>query len=152
MGVKRIILIGMLFPLLFSCREEYISDGEHRTEMFVIINSTSHVVNIEDQPFDRSKASDIYEISVNDSILIERTSYMHDASPFTGIVFISFDNEDKSICTLEMGTNVKNVSDIRYYKKEKIQEDYFISRYTITEEDYEYAKAHPYLPKQESEE
>ena len=41
MGVKRIILIGMLFPLLFSCREEYISDGEHRTEMFVIINSTS---------------------------------------------------------------------------------------------------------------
>ena len=47
---------------------------------------------------------------------------------------------------------MKNVSDIRYYKKEKIQEDYFISRYTITEEDYEYAKAHPYLSKQESEE
>lgn len=40
MGVKRIILFGMLFPLLFSCREEYISDGEHRTEMFVIINGT----------------------------------------------------------------------------------------------------------------
>jgi len=134
----------MLFLHLFSCGEEPISDGECRTEMFVIINSTSHV--------DRSKASDIYEISVNDSILIERTSYMHDASPFTGIVFISFDNEDKSICTLEMGANVKNVSDIRYYKKEKIQEDYFISRYTITEEDYEYAKAHPYLSRQESEE
>ena len=109
MGVKRIILIGMLFPLLFSCGEEPISDGERRTEMFVIINNSNHSVKIEDQPFDYSKAPAVYEISVNDSILIERTSYMHDASPFTGIVFISFDNEDKSICTLEMGANVKNV-------------------------------------------
>ena len=145
MGTKRIVLIGVFFSLLFGCGDDdYISDGECRTEEFVIINRSGHVVKIEDQPFDESNSPEIYEMSDGDSTRIERTSYMHDARPFKGLVYISFDSEEKSSCNFGLSANVRNVSDICYYKKEKISDDYFVSRYVITEEDYEYAKAHLY--------
>lgn len=124
--------------------DEYISDGEKRTDAYVIVNESGHCVRIDDTPFDSTKQVESYIIQTNDSLSFERVSYMHKARPFKGNVFLTFDDNLKYECELGVGIVQRSPADNSFYTTRKISDDYFVSRYVITEEDYEYAKAHPY--------
>ena len=140
-------LLGMSMLVGLACcgdGDESISDGEKRTDAFVIVNKSGHFVRIDDTPFESSKEVVSYTIQDNDSIRFERISYMHSVRPFVGNVFLSFDDSLKYKCELGVGIVQRSPADVCFYTTNKVSDDYFVSRYVITEEDYEYAKAHPY--------
>lgn len=143
--MKSLLKISMIVGLV-CCGDddECISDGEKRTDAYVIVNESGHLVRIDDAPFESAKQVESYTIQTNDSLRLERISYMHRARPFNGNVFLVFDDSLKYECELGVGIVQRSPADVCFYTTNKVSDDYFVSRYVITEEDYEYAKTHPY--------
>lgn len=132
-----------------SCKKELISEEPYDCyyETFVIVNHSNHSVKIENCSFNNMELIDEFSISINDSLMIQKTNCaLMQPIPFdAGYVFISFDNEEKSLCNHSKESGIRNPVSPIWYKTDKTEDGNLISRYVITEEDYEYAKAHPYV-------
>lgn len=142
----RLKFLFVLFLIALTCcgdDEATESSDYFVTETFVIINRSEHQVLLEDV---KQTVCERYELGKNDSILIKKNSdALQNPSPFEGDVFMYFDDEVKYRCNQSTDSYVKDITYSAWYEKECVSKTEIVSRYVITEEDYEYAKAHPYI-------
>lgn len=145
--LKYLLILTLI--IASSCKEDVATEGnmDECYETFVIVNQSNHFVKIEKRNF-YMDLLDEYNIPVDDSLMIQKINLaIMRPLPFNGNVFISFDNEAKSFCNLDR--DIRNLCDPSWYETHKTEDGNLISRYIITEEDYEYAKDHPYVGEEE---
>ncbi|MBR2262511.1 MAG: hypothetical protein IJ916_12540 [Paludibacteraceae bacterium] len=145
------IVFILLIVFVVACDKEVDNAiiGEYN---YTIINGTIHECIIEYHPFYQENNVTRKEILRGDSIsFLVYGAGRNLNTPFNDCqVYLIFDDSLKYSCW-ENSDHVMFASAANYYAT-RISENGTDFRYTITEEDYEYAKAHPYLSKQESEE
>ncbi|MBR2262513.1 MAG: hypothetical protein IJ916_12550 [Paludibacteraceae bacterium] len=149
-------LVLCVFSLsFFSCEPDMVDDITTECYSFVITNGTSKKLDIVYEHMSKSENglnTEVFTLYPSDSIVRigETDGIAGEILPFRGFVFLVFD-DFTYLC--ERNTDGYCMINSSYtYKKEKQGSNVYVCRYTITEEDYEYAKAHPYLSRQESEE
>ena len=147
--IKITIGIISLFGMISGGEEDV--DGEYAsgTINYTIVNETKHKCVIESYPIHDSTGLSREEIVSGDSIVYHRNgegsySTMYDLF-YDKVVYLIFDDSVKYDCVLNR--NHEMIALDRNYKLNVISEYpncHYEFRYAITEEDYEYAKLHPY--------
>ena len=141
--------IILLFGII-SCGEKEV-DGEYALGIvnYTIVNGTKHKCVIESYPIHNSKELICEEIASGDSVIYHKNgegsySTMYDLYN-DKVVYLVFDDSVKYDCLLNKDHEMIALD--RNYKLNVISEYpnyHYEFRYVITEEDYEYAKLHPY--------
>lgn len=135
-------------PLLgfYSCDEDVdgITQGEFS---YIIVNNTPCEVEINSIPMSKEENEnneELYSILPFDSICLNGISSWHQKTkiPFKeGDLIIAFDDTIKCKCMQDGRCMLNNPY---FYEEVLVEpEKKYVYRYVITEEDYEYAKAHP---------
>lgn len=143
--VKPLFLSALLFGL-FACESDDV-DGVTPGEFnYIIVNGTEHRVLITTDPLSASEKTDSVLLSFQDS-MISYGYFRHwgDLEPFpSGGVFVTFDDTVTYKCGSGEGYETNMFGSQYNYECLLNGPDLYKYRYVITEEDYEYAKAHPY--------
>jgi len=135
--------------LLFSCGKEDVDKVTVGDYTFVITNGTSkkvdivyhHILKGEDDP-----SMEIFTLYPSDSIVRigETNGIAGEIKPFWyGRVFLVFEDTITCLCKPNL-EHLCMIDRPQCYTKEEKAPDVYVCRYVITEEDYEYAKLHPY--------
>ena len=135
--------------MMFSCGEKDVDNVTIGDYTFVITNGTSAKLDIVYEHLSKNESDpDVETFTLYPSDSIVRMGETHGIAgeivPFlSGRVFLEFD--DALMCLCEPNKELRCMIDRpQCYKKEEKAPDVYVCRYVITEEDYEYAKAHPY--------
>lgn len=153
--VKQILCYLPLLSFL-SCEPDIVDNITVGAYSFVITNGTSKKLDIVYEHIQKSENgpnTEVFTLYPSDSIVRigETGGIAGDILPFwDGFVFLVSD-DFTHLCELNTEGRCMINSSSSYYK-EKQGPNVYVCHYTITEEDYEYAKAHPYSPMQGSEE
>lgn len=136
--------------LLFSCGEDDVDNVTMADYTFVITNGTSAKLDIVYEHLSKSENgpnTETFTLYPSDSIarLGETHGIAGKFVPFMSArLFLVFDDTLTYLC--EPNTELRCMVDRpECYKREEKAPDVYVCRYVITEEDYEYAKAHPYM-------
>lgn len=142
--VSKLLLFIMPMMGIYSCDEDVdgITPGDFN---FIIVNGTQHQITITTDPISFDIEADTICLSYQDSFVSKGAYYgIGDPDPFpVGDVYISFDDSLVHECQSNFENRCMIFTRMGY---ERLQDgpDVYKYRYVITEEDYEYAKAHPY--------
>lgn len=142
--VSKLLVFVMSLILFNSCDEDVdgVTPGDFN---YIIVNGTKHQIVIMTDPISSGDKADTICLSYQDST-VSKGYYNSwgDPDPFpTGGVYISFD--DSLVCECQPNIEDRCMIDMqRSYECLQEGPDVYKYRYVITEEDYEYAKAHPY--------
>lgn len=142
--IKSLILTSISFCILSSC--EGTDELDSYMDVFTIVNNTQHKVNIDSQPLSHEVYNNrkVFELQPQDSVSIKGVEAAYGFEPFDlGNVFVIFDDSIKYLCH-KSDSQTEMVMKRDNYDLIKKDNDTYFYRYVITEEDYEYAKAHPY--------
>jgi hypothetical protein len=145
MGKLKIISVAILsMPFIVSCDEDVDNSitGEYN---FKIVNGTSHKCEIEYHPFHKENDLKKNVISAGDSVVFhgDGGTGRNLENPFSDHqVYLIFDDTLKYSCWGNSGHAM--LAATANYQATLVEEGHTDFRYVITEEDYEYAKAHPY--------
>lgn len=136
--------------LLFSCGEDDVDNVSMADYTFVITNGTSAKLDIVYEHLSKNENgpnTETFTLYPSDSIarLGETHGIAGNFVPFMSErLFLVFDDTLTYLC--EPNTELRCMVDCpECYKREEKAPDVYVCRYVITEEDYEYAKAHPYM-------
>lgn len=145
MDKLKLFSISLLFMSLYACKPSDVDGITKGDFSYYIHNTTERRVGIVYQPLSHDLDGENFDIPANDSIKIEgRAEDFGDPVPFPlGNVYVIFDDTVKYKCEDNPeGRCMLN----RYFRYSSIEvsKDVYKRDYYITEEDYEYAKAHPY--------
>lgn len=146
--VSKLFLFMVSLLGIASCEEDV--DGYTPGDFnYIIVNGTQHQIVITTDPISTDNKADTIRLSYQDSI-VSKGYHVHwgDPEPFpAGRVFVNFD--DSLIFKCQSNSECRCMINDPYFYEEVIvvPEKEYKYRYVITEEDYEYAKAHPYTGK-----
>ena len=129
----RYFLISIMAAILISCDHTDTNMPNFRSQYF-IYNKSSHNIEITEMAYSSNSLVNIYDIPVNDSVIIT-TGYNDDiVSPFgTGDIFVVFDDSVKYNCTTHI---YKLCSNSNSFKHKFSNESIIAMEYIITDEDY----------------
>ena len=136
----------ILFAILIasSCDKDVdgITPGDFN---YIVVNGTGYNIHITTEPISVNGKINPIELSPRDSF-VSKGYYegFGDPRPFpAGAVYITFG--DSIVCECQPNLEEKcMINTQKVYQCLQNGPDVYTYRYIITEEDYEYAKAHPY--------
>ncbi len=143
--VSKLFLYMVSLLGIASCEEDV--DGYTPGDFnYIIVNGTQHQIVITTDPISTDNKADTIRLSYQDSIVSKGyRRHWGDPEPFpTGLVYITYDDTLIYSCEPNEGLNPGMVYVKANYECLQNGPDVYKYRYVITEEDYEYAKAHPY--------
>ena len=140
MGKLKCLLISLVVLFIASCSEPDVDGGA--VYNLYISNGTSHKIEI------KSDSTEVlYTISPSEKveIMYEAEGLPVQPYPFglNSVIFITFDDTLSYKCTPNKETRCM-ITDAFFYESIEVKDNVRKLLYEITEEDYEYAKAHPY--------
>ncbi len=142
--INHFLVLVLMASMTVSCEED-VDNGISGDYFFTIINGTSHRCVIDCHPFNQDKEITHNEIQVGDSIVLYTNGGggLHLENPFSNHqVYLVFDDTLTYCCWANQGHYM--LASTENYCATYVSETHTDFRYVITEEDYEYAKAHPY--------
>ncbi len=143
--LNQFLVFMLMASMMVSCDED-VDNGISGDYFFTIINGTSHRCGIDYHPFNQNKEITHNEIPVGDSIVLYTNGGggLHLENPFSNHqVYLVFD-DTLTYCCWENKDHYMFAA-TENYSATYVAENRTDFRYVITEEDYEYAKAHPYM-------
>jgi len=153
--IKSLIIALTSLITFSSCEPSDIDGLPSGKHYYMIVNKTNHNVRIESSPASAAYARDTLKLCPNDSIILNSVVSSFSYAPFhAGIVHLVFNDTLYYLCPSYKGIN-HPIGDSEMifaqgnYSTILSGPDIYLYRYEITEEDYEYAKAHPYKLEEE---
>ncbi len=147
--VINIVMFVILSFVIYSCKPSDVDSVVLGQLDYTIVNLSNHKCTIKAISHGSGRDSVCAEISHGDSVLFHtdgQGSYSSYYGLFDGNrVFAMFDDSLSYDCKSNMGFEMFALD--RNYQIEEVSpypNYHYKYRYVITEEDYEYAKAHPY--------
>lgn len=145
--LRRLTWLLLFMPAFISCEEDV--DNEVLGEVnYTIVNLSNHKCEIEAIPFNGDGSAVESEILVGDSVAFHTNGNGGAGSSYELFsdkhVYLLFDDTLRYDCDINVGHEM--IASDRNYQIEEVSEYpeyHYEYRYVITEEDYEYAKAHP---------
>lgn len=153
--LKYILIPFLIF--IISCNDELIKDGLPKEQYFFrIVNKTDFNVKLEiSYSSIEGINNDTIKILSNDSINIESHAVGFDYEPFPfGTIYLVFDDSTRYLCSKYIYDEEYKSYELMFLIKNNYEcvldgPDIYLYRYEFTEKEYEYAKAHPYVPEKE---
>ena len=145
--MKKYILLILLAIFINSCEVDGPPlPGDWK---IMIVNSTNHDLRIDVERYSEGRPIEqIYLFSHN---TIVRPCEMVDLNyvPFNGLVSLVVEDSLSYLCSGNDSLSLQMFATLDNYVPILNGPDFYLFRYEITEEDYEYAKAHPYKLEEE---
>lgn len=149
--MKKYILLILLAIFINSCEVDGPPlPGDWK---IMIVNSTNHDLRIDIERY--SEGCPIEQIHLFSHDTIVRQCELFDTSidlahvPFNGLVSLVVEDSLSYLCSGNDSLSLQMFATLDNYVPILNGPDFYLFRYEITEEDYEYAKAHPYKPEEE---
>lgn len=148
----KLITLSVLLMSLYACKPSDVDGLVPGDFTYYIYNSTERTVRINCYPESSSWNDEEFEIRANDSVRIKGKvdAFEFYPVPFPmGEVYVTFDDTIKYKCVDNPAGRCMLNRYFMYTSKEVIKDVLYKRDYYITEEDYEYAKDHPYVGEEE---
>ena len=119
----------------------------------MIVNSTNHDLRIDVERYSEGRPIEQINLFSHDTIV--RQCELFDTSidlahvPFNGLVSLVVEDSLSYLCSGNDSLSLQMFATLDNYVPILNGPDFYLFRYEITEEDYEYAKAHPYKLEEE---
>ncbi len=147
----KLITLSVLLMSLYACKPSDVDGVANGGFFYYIYNSTERTVRINCYPISHNINDEEFEIRANDSIKIKGDFGYIGTPPVPfplGGVYVTFDDTIKYKC--EDNPEGRCMLDKYFmYTSKEVKKDVYKCDYYITEEDYEYAKDHPYVGEEE---
>ena len=144
--MKKYILLILLAISTNSCEVDGPLPGDWK---IMIVNSTKHDLRINVERYSEGRPIEQIYLFSHDTIV--RPCEMVDLNyvPFNGLVSLVVEDSLSYLCSGNDSLSLQMFATLDNYVPILNGPDFYLFRYEITEEDYEYAKAHPYKPEEE---
>lgn len=146
----KLFTLSVLLMSLYACKPSDVDGVTNGGFFYYIYNSTERTVRINHHPYSAFMNDQEFEIRANDSIRIKGMFEDYgDPVPFiSGEVYITFDDTIKYKC-VDNPEGRCMLDKFFMYTSKEVKKYVYKRDYYITEEDYEYAKDHPYVGEEE---
>ena len=149
--MKKYILLILLAIFINSCEVDGPPlPGDWK---IMIVNSTKHDLRIDVERYSEGRPIEQIHLFSHDTIV--RQCELFDTSidlahvPFNGLVSLVVEDSLSYLCSGNDSLSLQMFATLDNYVPILNGPDFYLFRYEITEEDYEYAKAHPYKLEEE---